>query len=180
MRSAARSAIPWTQTTDVGPLATPRSRHRPRRAGQRDAVAAGARAADRRPPVSGRPGNYFPPTVLVDSPKVAGLPRGALRPGRACCSASGLGHTRSSSPTTPPFGLGASVWTPTRPSASASSAELEAGQVFVNAIVASDPRVPFGGVKRSGLRPRAASTASASSSTSRRSGSRAAETDVYS
>ncbi|KPK73993.1 MAG: succinate-semialdehyde dehydrogenase [Acidithiobacillales bacterium SM23_46] len=48
------------------------------------------------------------------------------------------------------YGLGASIWTgnPTRGEALAS--ELECGQVFVNGIVRSDPRLPFGGIKASG------------------------------
>ena len=48
------------------------------------------------------------------------------------------------------FGLGASLWTQDRARAQRLAAQIEAGAIFVNGIVKSDPRLPFGGIKRSG------------------------------
>jgi len=48
------------------------------------------------------------------------------------------------------YGLAASIWTADPARGAALAADIEAGVVFVNEIVKSDPRLPFGGVKRSG------------------------------
>jgi succinate-semialdehyde dehydrogenase/glutarate-semialdehyde dehydrogenase len=49
-----------------------------------------------------------------------------------------------------PYGLGAALWTKDGPAARALARRIESGSVFINGMVASDPRLPFGGVKKSG------------------------------
>jgi len=49
-----------------------------------------------------------------------------------------------------PFGLGASLWTSNKETAKKLAGKIESGSVFINGMVKSDPRLPFGGIKKSG------------------------------
>ena len=89
--------------------------------------------------------------MLADVPRrFARLPRGIVRPGggtvaraRNCDAAIRLANDT-------PFGLGASAWTRDAAEQERFIDEIDAGMVFINGMVASDPRLPFGGVKASG------------------------------
>ena len=48
------------------------------------------------------------------------------------------------------FGLGASLWTSNISKAKELASKIESGSVFINGMVKSDPRLPFGGIKNSG------------------------------
>jgi succinate-semialdehyde dehydrogenase/glutarate-semialdehyde dehydrogenase len=97
-----------------------------------------------------RPGSYFAPGVLTDitedSPayreEIFG-PVALLFRVRDLDEAIRIANDSD-------FGLGASAWTRNERERDRLVAELEAGMVFINAMVASDPRLPFGGVKSSG------------------------------
>lgn len=139
---------PSRDETEVGPLATPDIRKEVARQVD-DSVAAGARLL-----LGGKsndgPGNYYPPTVLGEVPSHAPAARDEVFGPVAALfrvpdAAAALATANASS-----FGLGASVWTNDRAEALHFARELEAGSVFVNEMVASDPRFPFGGVKQSG------------------------------
>jgi succinate-semialdehyde dehydrogenase/glutarate-semialdehyde dehydrogenase len=139
---------PMDPSTEVGPLANESQVSTIGQQVQRS-VAAGARllTGGRR---LDRPGFYYAPTVLTgvtpDSPayhdEVFG-PVAILFRARDLDDAIRLANDT-------PFGLGASAWTNDAGERGRFIADLEAGMVFINAMVASDPRVPFGGVKQSG------------------------------
>jgi succinate-semialdehyde dehydrogenase/glutarate-semialdehyde dehydrogenase len=96
------------------------------------------------------PGAFYPPTLLVGVDK--GMPafdEETFGPVAAVVRAKDEGDAvRLANDSA--FGLGASLWTQDRARAQRLAAEIEAGAVFVNGIVKSDPRLPFGGIKRSG------------------------------
>ena len=139
---------PTDPLMDLGPLAR-RDLVETLDAQVRSTIARGARLLTGGAPLPG-PGCYYPPTVLTDIPVDSPAYREELfGPVASLFVVSGIDDTiRLANDTA--FGLGASVWTNDTREQARFVNELEAGQVFVNAMVASDPRVPFGGVKNSG------------------------------
>jgi succinate-semialdehyde dehydrogenase / glutarate-semialdehyde dehydrogenase len=115
----------------------------------RKTVTAGARVLTGGAPIDG-PGSFYAPTVLTDIPKESPGYREELFGPVACVfRAEDVGDAiRIANDSR--FGLGASVWTNDAGERERFADEIEAGMVFVNKMVASDPRMPFGGVKWSG------------------------------
>jgi succinate-semialdehyde dehydrogenase/glutarate-semialdehyde dehydrogenase len=139
---------PMLETTEVGPLATPVIVHE---LGEqvRRSVEAGARVLTGGHRVE-RPGNYYAPTVLVDVPEDSPAYREELfGPVAVLMRANGIDEAiRLANDTR--FGLGASAWTREAAEQQRFIDEIDSGMVFINGMVASDPRLPFGGVKASG------------------------------
>ena len=143
-----RVGDPFGEKTDVGPLATPD--------GVKDldtdvqkTIQAGAKVLTGGHPLNG-PGYYYAPTVLTNVPKNSPAygeelfgPVASVFRVKDQEEAIHLANDVR-------FGLGASVWTNDEKERERFVNELEAGMVFVNKMVASDPRIPFGGVKASG------------------------------
>ncbi len=145
---AMRVGDPIKDTTDIGPLATASivadleaQVNAATRAGARILTGGSRMIAD---------GNYFEPTVLVDVPPACPVYREELfGPVAMLFRASNLDEAIRLANDTP-FGLSASAWTRDSSEQQRLISELECGAVFLNAMVASDPRLPFGGTKRSG------------------------------
>jgi succinate-semialdehyde dehydrogenase/glutarate-semialdehyde dehydrogenase len=96
------------------------------------------------------PGNYYAPTVLADIPKGSPAECDELfGPVASIFRAKNLDDAIRIANSSP-FGLGASAWTNDAAEQERLINELESGMVFINKMVASDPRLPFGGVKHSG------------------------------
>jgi succinate-semialdehyde dehydrogenase/glutarate-semialdehyde dehydrogenase len=136
------------ESTQIGPLATPQIREGLHQQVRRS-VQMGARLLTGGTPLPG-PGNYYPPTVLADPPYDSPAYREELfGPVAALFRSDGIDDAIRLANDTE-FGLGASAWTNDPAEQRRLVEDLEAGMVFINGIVVSDPRLPFGGVKRSG------------------------------
>ncbi|MFD1585756.1 NAD-dependent succinate-semialdehyde dehydrogenase [Halorientalis brevis] len=139
---------PMDESTDVGPQARQRfleELHEQVTA----SVEAGATVLTGGEPLD-RDGAYYPPTVLADVPancpadseELFGPVATVYRVDDEAEALEVANDTR--------FGLGASVWTADRERGERLAGQIDAGCVYVNQLVKSDPRVPFGGVGDSG------------------------------
>ena len=143
-----RIGDPLDEKTQLGPLARADLRDALHRQ-VTDSVVDGARIITGGKPIDG-PGFFFEPTVVADVEINSPLFREeTFGPAAAVIRANDDEHAIELANASA-YGLGANIWTRDVAHATRMAAQIEAGMVFVNGMVASDPRLPFGGVKRSG------------------------------
>ncbi|BAS57434.1 MULTISPECIES: NAD-dependent succinate-semialdehyde dehydrogenase [Leptolyngbya] len=141
---------PMSMDTDIGPLATPGILQDLDQQVE-ISVQQGAKVLIGGHALRDRPGNFYLPTILSE------IPKGCLAEHdeffgpvalvfRVPDLESAIARANDS-----PFGLGASAWTQDQTEQDRFISELEAGAVFINGMVKSDVRMPFGGIKRSGF-----------------------------
>ena len=143
-----RVGDPFDEKTELGPLATADA-VKSLDADVQKTVKAGAKLLTGGHKLE-LPGNYYAPTVLANIPKESPAyreeffgPVASLFRVKDIDEAIRLANDSR-------FGLGASAWTTDAAERERFINELESGMVFINKMVASDPRIPFGGVKHSG------------------------------
>lgn len=140
---------PMNESTNIGPLAT-ESILLDLEKQVNESVKKGARVeiGGRR---SGQTGNFYEPTILSDvKPGMPAYHEELFGPVASIIVAADFNDAVRIANDSP-FGLGASIWTQNITLAKKIAARLESGGVFVNGMVKSDPRLPFGGIKRSGF-----------------------------
>jgi succinate-semialdehyde dehydrogenase/glutarate-semialdehyde dehydrogenase len=140
---------PMDPATELGPLATEQILKGVDDQVQKT-IAAGAKLLTGGNRVHGA-GFFYEPTVLVNVPKESPAYREEVFGPVASIFPVGDAHAAVELANDTTFGLGSSAWTRDRDEQKLFTSELDAGMVFINAMVASDPRLPFGGVKRSGF-----------------------------
>jgi succinate-semialdehyde dehydrogenase/glutarate-semialdehyde dehydrogenase len=146
---ALKVSDPMERDTKIGPLA--RADLRDELAKQvRDTVAAGAKLLLGGEPLDG-PGAFFAPTVVGEvRPEMRMAAEETFGPAAALMRARDAAHAVELANDSR-FGLGGNLWTTDIAKAEQLAAQLESGNCFINGMTASDPRLPFGGVKKSGI-----------------------------
>ena len=140
---------PELETTFLGPMA--RADLRDELWDQvRSSVRQGAAPILEGGPLEG-PGNYFAPSILFHVPEHAEVRRKETFGPAAALLAFDGDEDAIRVANESPYGLSASIWSLDEAHAKALAMRLETGNVFINAISSSDPRMPFGGIKRSGF-----------------------------
>jgi succinate-semialdehyde dehydrogenase/glutarate-semialdehyde dehydrogenase len=145
---ALRIGDPLDEETDIGPLATPQILNDLSEQVQR-AIDSGARLLAGGHKLD-RPGNFYEPTALDNvDPSTPVSCEEIFGPVAMLFRVENIDEAISLANATT-FGLGAAAWTNDPVEQAKFIEELEAGCVFINGMVASDPRLPFGGIKNSG------------------------------
>ncbi|MEB3181248.1 MAG: NAD-dependent succinate-semialdehyde dehydrogenase [Nostocaceae cyanobacterium] len=140
---------PMLPDTDIGPLATASILQEIDQQVE-GAIKAGATVLTGGKPLFDRPGNFYPPTILSDIPVDSPVAQEEFfGPVAMVFRVPDIDAAIKLANATP-FGLGASAWTNNDQEKERLVNEIEAGAVFINGMVKSDPRLPFGGIKRSG------------------------------
>lgn len=140
---------PFAEDTDIGPLATPDIRQDLENQ-VKIAVENGAKVLTGGNALKDKPGNFYPPTIIIDIPVEHPIAKEEFFGPVALLFRVGDINEAIKLANDIPFGLGASAWTNNEQEKNRLIQEIEAGAVFINGMVKSDPRLPFGGIKRSG------------------------------
>ncbi|GAB4337778.1 MAG: NAD-dependent succinate-semialdehyde dehydrogenase [Leptolyngbyaceae cyanobacterium] len=140
---------PMQPDTDIGPLAT-RSIVKELDEQVQAIVNEGARVLIGGKALDG-PGNYYLPTIVTDIPATSKMAREEFFGPDALLFRVADVHEAIQVANNIPFGLGGSAWTNDPEEQELLINGIEAGAVFINGMVKSDPRLPFGGIKRSGF-----------------------------
>ncbi|WP_310426113.1 NAD-dependent succinate-semialdehyde dehydrogenase [Chamaesiphon sp. VAR_48_metabat_135_sub] len=140
---------PLQTATDVGPLATLAGLEQIDRQVQ-DSISGGAECLIGGKLWSGLPGFFYEPTILKNIPPTCATYRDEFFGPVALLFTVPDLDAAIALANDSPFGLGASAWTQDLAEQDRLIRELESGSVFINGMVKSDPRLPFGGIKRSG------------------------------
>ncbi len=146
--SKQRIGDPMDPQTELGPVARDDLRDALDRQ-IKSSVAQGARIVTGGKPLQ-RAGYYYEPTVVADvTPEMAVFREETFGPAAAVIKAKDADHAVELANDSN-FGLGGNLWTKNLDRAAALAVRIESGNVFINGMTASDPRLPFGGLKRSG------------------------------